>query len=352
MRNPHPPQPSQGPLAHYWSRTVQELVEVSTSPLRAELQDRHQIFCWLVMALVTHYWNGDIHGREGQYNYRKAQLAQTRHETYLRHNIACVAVDGFGHVIDFDFNHNELFNSSLEHAEARLVRRLFSLAQINDPDMLQLPRANASKATSLPGKAIGHFYNWVAAFVESTNDERRLVDSHYSKALKNVTLYTSLESCAQCSGIMALGYVKGVIFLQRDPLQNSIGNILFNLTAQQSRLRAPLPIPADTVGVTAFDDLNKAFQNYCGAVKTKPFYVNPARNKRDDRDSIVSFLCTDVARDIFESGADRLKKPSAHPKYRPPIDPRVLTNGEALSHARNFFRYATTLGRRGSPHTL
>ncbi len=50
-------------------------------------------------------------------------------DRYLGHNIACIAVDENGSILDFDFNHNELFNSSAEHAEARLVRRLFSLNQ-------------------------------------------------------------------------------------------------------------------------------------------------------------------------------------------------------------------------------
>src|SRR3981189_2447238 len=44
-------------------------------------------------------------------------------DRYLGHNIACIAVDGNGEIIDFDFNHNDLFRSSAEHAESRMVRR-------------------------------------------------------------------------------------------------------------------------------------------------------------------------------------------------------------------------------------
>ena len=53
-------------------------------------------------------------------------------DRYVGHNIACVAVDGNGEIIDFDFNHNEFFRSSAEHAESRMVRRLFSLTDIFD----------------------------------------------------------------------------------------------------------------------------------------------------------------------------------------------------------------------------
>jgi tRNA(Arg) A34 adenosine deaminase TadA len=35
-------------------------------------------------------------------------------------------------------------------------------------------------------------------------------------SLHDVTLYTSLESCAQCSGVMSLAGVKQIIYLQND----------------------------------------------------------------------------------------------------------------------------------------
>ena len=41
-------------------------------------------------------------------------------DRYLGHNIACIAVDGNGEIIDFDFNHNDFFRSSAEHAESRI----------------------------------------------------------------------------------------------------------------------------------------------------------------------------------------------------------------------------------------
>ena len=57
----------------------------------------------------------------------------------------------------------------------------------------------------------------------------------------NVTVYTSLEPCSQCAGIMALGRVREVVYLQTDPGMYSISNILRRLTAG-TKLEAPVPI--------------------------------------------------------------------------------------------------------------
>ena len=81
-------------------------------------------------------------------------------DRYLGHNIACIAVDGNGAIIDFDFNHNDFFRSTVEHAESRLVRRLFSLTPIYD--------------------------SWKTG--------QRIDDRSKAFSLSDVTLYTSLES--------------------------------------------------------------------------------------------------------------------------------------------------------------
>ena len=60
----------------------------------------------------------------------------------------------------------------------------------------------------------------------------------YSNVLEGVTIYTTLESCAQRSGIMALAKVGSVVFLQTDPGQYSIGNIMRNMTFG-TKLEAP-----------------------------------------------------------------------------------------------------------------
>src|SRR5262249_21750789 len=132
------------------------------------------------------------------------------------------AVDGNGEIIDFDFNHNDLFRSSAEHAESRMVRRLFSLTDIFDTWRTGQPIAKKPKAASL----------------------------------NEVTLYTSLESCAQCSGVMSLAGVKQIVYLQNDFTAYKIGNIMYHLanrvevmdTAGKIMSFPGAPIPIDQAG--------------------------------------------------------------------------------------------------------
>ena len=158
--------------------------QVAFSPAQAE---RHTIYSLSLMAITFSYWNGNKYGRGCQYPLNEPVPAPTcvvkTADDYIGHNIAALIVDANGYIIDFDFNHNEIFNSSVEHAESRLLRRVFSLTQIHD--------------------------SWDLG--------RKAQDQYYATELKSASLYTTLESCAQCSGIMALAQLKEVIFLQTDP---------------------------------------------------------------------------------------------------------------------------------------
>ncbi|HYY42101.1 MAG TPA: hypothetical protein VE775_05165, partial [Pyrinomonadaceae bacterium] len=121
------------PLAQYWNKPVSQLVALADTPIAPEEQERHRIYCLLLMSLIVNFYNGNKHGQEGTYPGRAQQRRPNglyQGGQYLGHNIACLAVDGDGFIIDFDFNHNELFSSSVEHAESRLVRRIFSLTQL------------------------------------------------------------------------------------------------------------------------------------------------------------------------------------------------------------------------------
>ena len=324
--NPNQPpvmDPSE-PLAQYWDKPVSELVALPDAPISPEDQERHTIYSLLLMSLIASFWNGNKHGQDGVYPWRPKQLRPDgiyNGGQYLGHNIACLAVDGEGEVIDFDFNHNNIFSSSVEHAESRLVRRVFSLAQIYD-------NWEVKKAKDLPAS------------------------SSYMSILSNVTIYTSLESCAQCSGIMALGAVKAVVYMQHDPGQFLIGNILRNLTT--ASLRAPLPISADKIGFPYYDQLNNGYKNFYDNVGTTPFYTKGTQ-KPDTAQSITSFLCTDEALSIFQAAAAQLSQMQLkYPDYTP-LDsttnqPRGLNNQSALEHSQQFFIYASHLGLRGTPH--
>ena len=225
-------------------------------------------------------------------------------------------------MIDFDFNHNEILQSSVEHAESRLVRRVFGLTQLFD--------------------------GWAMSDVLHPAPP-----VNYTNVLSDVTIYTSLESCSQCSGIMALGSVKEVVFLHRDPGQNSIGNILRQLSPVGATFQAPLPIPADLLGVEEFGKLDQAYNAFAKGLSDKPFYVSP-EGVRDMAPSITSFLCTDAAFDIFDGGRTKFKNTQVarYPDFKPVDNPRVRSNSGVITNIQEFFAYATTEGHRGTPHNV
>jgi len=127
------------PLTEYWSKPVSSLAEVENTKIADPDAERHMVFALLALALVADAFNGNKRGATGDYPWRENQKIEPGRyrgdgfgDRYFGHNIACLAVDGRGEIIDFEFNHNELYNSSAEHAEARLVRRIFNLNQVFD----------------------------------------------------------------------------------------------------------------------------------------------------------------------------------------------------------------------------
>jgi len=351
--SPPPGFDAQEPFVKNWGKPLREVVQVDPIVAAPELaneavKERHRIYCHLLMKLMVRFWNGNKRGPLGSYPRRVKQMEavqpvqptqryrgdmienpdrlRVNWDRYVGHNIACVAVDGNGEIIDFDFNHNDFFRSSAEHAESRMVRRLFSLTDIFD--------------------------SW------KTGD--RIGDRSRAFSLQNVTLYTSLESCAQCSGVMSLGGVKQVVYLQNDFTAYMIGNIMFNLANPVSGLPgAPKPIPASAVGLQQFqalNDANLAFVKDLQDAKarndsTRAFFISPDKTVVDFDPSITSFLCTDAARDIFEAGGKQLDAMALKfPNEKHPDGRDVLTNQECLEEARSFFKYADLEGYRGSPH--
>jgi len=353
--SPPPGFVDQPPFAKNWAKPLREVVQIDFSAAAPELaneavKERHRIYCLLLMKLMVRFWNGNKRGPLGSYPRRVKQMEAVQPaqptqryrgdmitdpdrlrinwDRYVGHNIACVAVDGNGEIIDFDFNHNDFFRSSAEHAESRMVRRLFSLTDVFD--------------------------SW------KTGD--RIGDKSRAFSLQNVTLYTSLESCAQCSGVMSLGGVKQVVYLQNDFTAYMIGNIMFNLANPVAGLPgAPKPIPASAVGLTQFQALNDANLAFVKDIQdaqahndsTRAFFVSPDKTVIDYDPSITSFLCTDAARDIFQDGGKQLDTLALKfPNDKHPDERDVLTNQQCLEEARSFFKYADVEGYRGSPHKL
>lgn len=314
-------------LNGYLEKYVHELVAASPREISAAEMERLRIYTLLLASMVAYQWCGNKPRLDdslkpslepGAYGpnpiaakYPDQQVPKERgihlKRDYLGHNIASFAVDRDGCIIDFDFNHNEIFNSSVQHAEARLLNRVFALNQIND--------------------------SWNAGPVASD-------DGGYSRLLSGVTVFTSLESCAQCSGIMTLGNVNEVVYLQEDPGQHKIGNILYRLTETNqagAKTLAPRPIPASLLGISQGLELAEKYST--SGLK-----------------SLTSFLCTDTAYRIFLTAEEQFASLTlAHPDWKSPLPGSPgkfakLSNSEVLQECFHFYAYFTKKGRRGSPH--
>lgn len=322
-----PPPAVEGPLKERWDEPVGAIATLAPLELPDGQCERHRIYCLLLMALLDAYWNPLKRGRRGRYPWLQASGSDGRHPydfDYLGHNIAALGVDGNGHVLDFEFNHNAIFDSSAEHAEARLVRRLYSLAHVSD--------------------------SWSPATVSGqggTRERPRYVN------LSDVTVYTSLESCSQCSGALMLAQVKEVVYLQTDPGAFWIGRILHNLSTDV--LRAPLPIAASEVGLEHFAELDAGYARFKhGVGPERPFFVSD-EGEVDIKPSVTSFLCTDDARATFERGAAEFRelvgeRGLRHPEHRRDGAPDALTNAEVVDEAAHFLEYAVHHGSRATPH--
>jgi tRNA(Arg) A34 adenosine deaminase TadA len=376
---PPPGFDTQKPLIDNWNRQLGDLVDVSVNIAKDApelghdaVKERHRIYCYLLMKLIVRFWNGNKRGPLGTYPLRPRQVdrkqvpdtpARYRGEMmanpgglrvnwdrYLGHNIACFAVDGNGDIIDFDFNHNDFFRSSAEHAESRMVRRLFSLTDVFD--------------------------GWKTG--------KKVSDKPHIASLNDVTLYTTLESCAQCSGVMSLAGVKQIVYMQNDFTAYKIGNLMYNLAnrgpafdsrgnaildwqgnALPSLPGAPIPIAGSDIQLAEFkllNDGNLQFSKNINAARAAnnlngAFFV-PENGKPDFDDSITSFLCTDAALGIFEAGGAKLDSLTLSPASRDwkfpnkPDNKDILTNQQCLEKAREFYTYADVEGYRGSPHKL
>jgi len=315
-------------LDEYLKKPVADLVADSPRLISDEEKERHRIYSLLLMSMVALNWNPNKRGVDDSLKpspakdyginlllstpERPVSRGRSLKRDYLGHNIAAIAVDRDGFIIDFDFNHNEIFNSSTQHAESRLLHRVFSLNQIYD--------------------------SWnVGASPEAA--------SSYGQLLQGVTIYTSLESCAQCSGIMTLGNAKEVIYLQEDPGQYRIGNIMFRLTESidpKVKGSAPRPIAASSFELSYYSQLSEKFSEYKASSGNL---------------SITSFLCTEAAYIVFLEAENEFSKVASSELVFPDWKPKLLvgiesglSNKAVLAECLGFYMYFADKGRRGTPH--
>jgi tRNA(Arg) A34 adenosine deaminase TadA len=364
MSNASGQRPIPSGLAKYWNGPVSDFANVDVPTMEPGEQERHRVYSLCLMALMSHYWNGNKYGENGNYGaWRSAQQAGTltaggtfyEGGTYLGHNIAALAVDGLGRVIDYEFNHNNVFDSSVEHAESRLVRRLFALNQVWDDWETNGPaRLGAESMQRRVPPRFARHRDQADAIGLDVVDGTTVTTKGYSSLLADVTIYTSLESCAQCSGIMTLASVENIVYLHWDQGEFLVGNLMYNATHSTNEgFTAPLPIPASSFGLAQFDQLNAGTDDFNTRVVDEPFYVF-ADGSTANTPSVTSFLCTDSARQIYVGAAAEFGQLAGALQYPgwAPTTPGALTNAAALDNATAFLSYATSVGTRGTPHRV
>lgn len=155
-----------------------------------EEKEKHNIFMLLSLTLVYDNWCIPKNDHALVETYKKFDPTR-EFSDYVGHNIGALLVSPKDPIVCYALNNNYLHNNSTQHAEARVVRKGVRLYN----------RLRFKSGEGLTG---------------------------YSSILQDHTVYTTLESCSQCSGIMDLANVARVIYAQDDPGQGHIGNVLYN----------------------------------------------------------------------------------------------------------------------------
>ncbi len=201
---------------------IREIMDVEPPELSDEERERHNIYMLLTLTLVYDTWCIRKDKPDVVEEYEQFEPGRDFNE-YVGHNIGALLVGEDNRIVTASMNNNYLYNNSTEHAESRLVRK----------GMRIYNRLRYKTGEGLFG---------------------------YSSVLRGHTVYTSLESCSQCSGIMDLANVAEVVYAQTDYGQGHVGNILYNFHKDEGAYGAPRPIQAKFLPI--FDVLKEAWDDY------------------------------------------------------------------------------------------
>jgi tRNA(Arg) A34 adenosine deaminase TadA len=256
---------------------------------------RHMIFSYAIMALSWNEFNGNKEGPVGFYPSRSAQeigsvtpiVKKTYGDNcgvyasktgglpvdYNGHNIVALAVGKRGEILRVSYNHNTLFNSTVDHAEERLIDGLY-----------RDPKAFVPESTS-----------------QMFDSSEKLVIEKY---MQHISVYTSLEPCQQCSGKMHLALIPEVISCQRDWDIHLLGDQLYQ---QFHKCR---PILASYFDFSPYDELGRKYMNFCQRVSQEKisFFEKHGSEPTVAKATMPYFLCTDEAQAIFKRGSEVFTK--------------------------------------------
>jgi tRNA(adenine34) deaminase len=171
----------------------------------------------------------------------------------------------------------------------------------------------------------GNVVNWAVNCVDVLNSgtqhgEVRLMLGYQIKnkafGLEGFTVYTTLEPCAQCSGMMTLQSVARTVFCQRDP---DFGNAIQRLEFDGSKVGGFKPYPRAVVSVESPAPYARQLDQL--------YLPNQKKFK-----GIVDFLFSDEAKAVYaKCTADLLA-------YKP----RFPANAPKLQAALTFFQQVPT----------
>lgn len=144
------------------------------------------------------------------------------------------------------------------------------------------------------GKVVNWARNCNAALSNGTqHGEVRLMMGYLNRvggySLKDHTVYTTLEPCAQCSGMMVLTNIKRTVYGQTDP---GFGKAIERLALDSKKWNPagyepyPRAVISDRSESKYCDQLEKAYEKAGG--------------------SITGFLLSDQAKDIFKAASNNL----------------------------------------------
>jgi tRNA(Arg) A34 adenosine deaminase TadA len=128
--------------------------------------------------------------------------------------------------------------------------------------------------------------------------EVRLITNYQANvrrfSLKGYVIYTTLEPCAMCSGMMTLQSVARTIFGQRDP---DFGDAIQHLTLNSKSIGGYCPYPRGVISAEAHNAFTARLdQEYCK-------YYNATSSP-----SLTDWLASDVAHGIYADAYQQLLK--------------------------------------------
>jgi tRNA(Arg) A34 adenosine deaminase TadA len=214
-------------------------------------QERDEIYSLLAYAIVAKDW-------QSQENYGTP--------IERGHNIGSVLVDPTGQVVFWARNCNAITNDASQHGEVRLMRSY-------------------------------------------------LANTPATKYLDGYTIYTTLEPCAMCSGMMALTKVKRAVYGQTDP---SYGRAIERLMLDSRALR-----DSSDGRALGFKPYPRGFTSEIAA--TSVAATLDEQFARSGEATITKWLRSDVAHDLFKQATEDLLA------YKPIHAENVVTARAAIA---------------------